>query len=247
LLFSALVSAQRGNVYIAASSEISIPDGAQLCPDTIFANSAGFGTLTIANNSCICQGAVVIPVELLSFSASLENEVVYLHWSTAGETNNYGFEVERYAAFGWERIGFVEGNGTTVSTSEYSYNDNLDQELLKQSVIYYRLKQLDFDGRYEYSPEVEVHPSQQLAIPALYSIVPNPAGEYITVQFSITDDMPATLRIVSALGQEVHSYTGEHSRGVSSLRINIRPFMPGLYFVVLTTSEGTQIERFIKQ
>ncbi len=94
-----------------------------------------------------------VPVELISFTADIINNTVKLQWKTATETNNYGFEIERNKLIDksyqteWERIGFVEGNGTTTEEENYSFTDeNLDPGRYK-----YRLKQIDLDGSFEYS------------------------------------------------------------------------------------------------
>ncbi len=91
------------------------------------------------------------PVELVSFTAVKKESDIELNWSTATETNNKGFEVQRQSGglerTGWERIGFVEGNGTTSQVHSYSYRD----ENVQPGKYQYRLKQIDFDGSTEYS------------------------------------------------------------------------------------------------
>ena len=86
-----------------------------------------------------------VPVELVSFNASVSGNEVTLNWITATETNNSGFEILRSAQNnnqGWEKIGFVEGNGTTTEPSIYSFKD----ENLSAGNYKYRLKQIDYDG-----------------------------------------------------------------------------------------------------
>ncbi|MDP2366604.1 MAG: hypothetical protein Q8M94_22850, partial [Ignavibacteria bacterium] len=101
-----------------------------------------------------------LPVELLSFTSSVVDNNVTLNWTTATETNNSGFSIERKKVFSppsavgnteWESISFINGNGTTTETKSYSYKD----ENLYAGKYQYRLKQIDFDGTFEYSNTIE--------------------------------------------------------------------------------------------
>ena len=93
----------------------------------------------------------VIPVELISFSASLSKNTVYLNWATATETNNKGFEIQRKSKSGdFKVIGFAEGAGTTTEKQNYSFVD----QFLTETIYQYRLKQIDFNGSYSYSNSI---------------------------------------------------------------------------------------------
>ena len=107
----------------------------------------------------------VLPVELSSFSALVLGSTVKLNWTTMTEINNFGFEVERLAFnnSGWTKIGFIPGNGNSNSIKMYSF---IDSDI--QSGKYaYRLKQIDNDGAYEYSNEIEVN----LGFPDDFSLI----------------------------------------------------------------------------
>ena len=92
-----------------------------------------------------------LPVEMTSFSVTKEQNIARLEWETATEINNDRFEVERSTdAKQWEKIGSVPGNGTTSSKEDYDYVDH-DVEILTDKIIYYRLKQVDYNGKFEYS------------------------------------------------------------------------------------------------
>ena len=94
-----------------------------------------------------------VPVELISFTASANNSIINLNWSTATELNNSGFEVQRKAGTSdWNIIGFIAGFGTTTTQNNYSYTDQ--NPFVGNNI--YRLKQIDYDGTFEYSQEVEV-------------------------------------------------------------------------------------------
>jgi len=97
-----------------------------------------------------------LPVELLSFSSFVVDDNVTLNWSTATETNNAGFQIERNKKLEvrseeWNSIGFVNGSGTTTKIKSYSYKD----ENLAAGKYLYRLKQIDLDGTFEYSNIIE--------------------------------------------------------------------------------------------
>ncbi len=96
---------------------------------------------------------LTVPVELISFTGSCKNNKINLNWSTATETNNYGFEIER-SVDGNEFItrGFVKGSGTTTERHNYSFSEDA-----LNGKIYYRLKQIDFDGSYNYSELIEIN------------------------------------------------------------------------------------------
>ena len=95
------------------------------------------------------------PVELTSFSGQLEDSIVHLSWTTATEVNNEGFEVERAIQIGqWQEIGFVEGRGTTNEPQIYEFKDSLINVVAER--ISYRLKQIDYDGTFQYSDEIEI-------------------------------------------------------------------------------------------
>ncbi len=94
----------------------------------------------------------IVPVELLSFTASANDDKVTLNWTTATETNNKGFEIQRSkksklkSKKEWEKVGFVEGSGTTTEKQEYSFPD----KNITSGKYNYRLKQIDYDGTYKY-------------------------------------------------------------------------------------------------
>ena len=96
----------------------------------------------------------MVPVELTSFTASANGAEVMLNWSTATELNNQGFEVQRkFSSNDFVTIGSVKGHGTTTSLNNYTYVD----KLINAGKYFYRLKQTDFGGKYEYSQTVEVN------------------------------------------------------------------------------------------
>ena len=126
----------------------------------------------------------LIPVELISFTVDVDGNCVRLNWKTSTETNNQGFEVQRASSEtisvkGWEKIGFVEGNGTTTEQNAYFF---IDKDLTANK-YQYRLKQIDFDGTYNFSNVIEV----EVSIPIRFSLeqnYPNPFNPTTKIKFT---------------------------------------------------------------
>ena len=124
-------------------------------------------------------GASALPVEMLYFSCSEAGKNVQLNWATASELNNQGFEIERSTdAQSFTNIGWVAGRGTTSEQQNYAFVDN---DVATNTQYYYRLKQLDFDGRFEYSEIKSIMLKSGASTPIL--IYPNPVkGDVLTIQ-----------------------------------------------------------------
>lgn len=140
-----------------------------------------------------------LPVELVDFTATLvetKNEVA-LQWTTQSETNNLGFELERSDdARNWSTIGFVNGQGTIAAFQNYQYID--DMPFLGDN--YYRLKQIDYDGAFEYSNIVQVSITAFNDLKHL-SIYPNPSDGLFTVNIHNPDQQIASARLFNSTGQ----------------------------------------------
>jgi len=186
--------------------------------------------------SYITDTTGIIPVELLSFSASVAANVVTLSWSTATELNNHGFEIERSSdKTNWRTIGFREGNGTTSEPQQYSYSDDLSD--IASAKLYYRLKQIDLNGSFEYFPnafgiEVEIAPS----VFSLSQNYPNPFNPTTIIKFTISDLRFTILKIYDVLGNEVATLVNEEKvAGIYEVEFDATGIPSGIYFYRLTT------------
>ncbi|MFZ4620146.1 MAG: fibronectin type III domain-containing protein, partial [Bacteroidota bacterium] len=190
----------------------------------------------------------ILPVELVSFTGNALNGAVTLKWETATEVNNYGFEIELRAIDNgqltmdnWSRIGFVEGSGASNSPKEYSF---IDRTAKGTSV--YRLKQIDRDGKFEYSPEVSITVPD---IPQQYSLMqnyPNPFNPSTTIRFTLAAPDHVTLKIFNALGQSVETILdGPLQAGSHYVVYNASALSSGTYFYTLTAGKFSSAKSFV--
>jgi hypothetical protein len=190
-----------------------------------------------------------LPVELTSFNAIAKSNAVELAWKTATEINNFGFDVEKNVSGSWSKIGFVEGNGTTNAPKNYNFVDaKVSVYDLVEGTVSYRLKQIDRDGKFEYSKTVET----TVATPAVFALgqnYPNPFNPTTNISFSVPSDGMATLTVYNAIGQQVATlYNGVAVAG----RLNVATFnasqlSSGVYFSRLTFSGKQLMNKMLLQ
>jgi hypothetical protein len=172
-----------------------------------------------------CGG--IVPVELTSFTASALNGAVNLNWSTATETNNAGFEVQRKVGGGeFASVAFVEGKGTTTQIQSYTFTDNG----LSNGTYTYRLKQVDLDGTFEYSSEVEA----DVSTPSVFTLnqnYPNPFNPSTAINFSLAVDSKVSLKVFDVLGQEVANLVNTNiAAGSHTVNFDASSLNSGVYF-----------------
>jgi len=180
-----------------------------------------------------CLGTFVqvpLPIELLFFTAFVQINSVLLEWATASETNNDFFTIERSKnGLEWEIVSRVEGAGNSSVTIHYS---SIDYQPYT-GISYYRLKQTDFDGQYEYSRIIAVNLNKESNV----NIYPNPASDKFYI---ITpDQLEYEITILDVHGRIV--FHGFNSKVVSTLN-----FSAGLYIVRITCkAKETKIFKLI--
>ena len=200
-----------------------------------------------SNESNTATIAIPVPVELISFTSEVKEDVVTLFWQTATETNNQGFEILRFAQndnIGWERIGFVEGKGTTTEIQSYSFTDKPEPGKYK-----YRLKQIDFDGTFEYSQEIEV----EVKAPNVFSLeqnYPNPFNPSTVISYQLPENGNVTLKVYDVLGNEVatlvdeYRQSGKYEVEFNSSSIKHLP-SSGIYFYQLKAGNYIETKKMI--
>lgn len=189
----------------------------------------------------------ILPVELSSFAASVSGSNVILNWSTASEVNNYGFEVQRRAGNDvWGKIGFVAGYGTTTETKSYSYTDSK----ITTGKYSYRLKQIDFNGSYEYSNVVELDVELMPREFVLHQNYPNPFNPSTKINFSLPEAGQVTLKVYNILGEEIatlindYKNAGNYEAELSLSEININ-LSSGIYFYQLRFKQFTSTKKMM--
>jgi len=189
---------------------------------------AAFSLWTAAN-----LGA--LPIELLSFVGANKGSYNLLEWATASETNNAGFDIERSTdGVRFQKIGFVAGKGTTAQEQRYTFEDATPSER-PASVIYYRLKQIDEDGQFEYSKIVSVHNGSKNTRIQVY---PTTTRDVIRV---VAEGEPVdAVTVVNQMGQVVLT-----ARQVSSVDMSSLP--AGMYVVQVQAGQEQLTERVFKQ
>jgi len=189
-------------------------------PDTLSNGSFYFGMIMDSENDIpeidetnntysSLEGTVVIPVELVAFNFTIEeNRRVVLRWTTASETNNLGFEIEKSIdRETFHKIGFVEGHGTTVSLNNYTLID----EDINHGIYFYRLKQIDFNGFYNYSKllQVEIKTPENFS---LFQNFPNPFNAETVIKYQIPVLSFVTITIYNVNGQQVKMLVNETNK-----------------------------------
>jgi photosystem II stability/assembly factor-like uncharacterized protein len=189
-------------------------------------------------------GGGITPVELIAFNGEYYDGEVNLSWATATELNNSGFEVERKTKFGdWEKVAFIQGNGTTTETKYYSYADIvIDYSSAKLS---YRLKQIDFDGSAQYSREIEI----DIALPNKFNLeqnYPNPFNPSTMIRFALPQKSAVTIIVYNSVGEEVHVLLNEIiDAGYHQVRFNTGVLSSGIYFYTLKADNFVQTRKMI--
>ena len=225
------------NGYITVGAENAIVNS-RLLSKTAAVTAAG---------STVGGSEIPVPVELTSFTAALNNNAVELNWNTATEVNNYGFEVERLAisdkllANDWSKIGFVEGHGNSNSPKDYSFEDNNPPI----EILQYRLKQIDFDGKFEYSDVVEVNYDAPVKF-VLDQNYPNPFNPTTKISYEIPVKANVVIIVYDVLGSEVVALLNEDKLpGRYQVEFNAPNLTSGIYFYSINAGEYKSIKKMI--
>ena len=211
-----------------------------------FAQKTGFDSFS---KFAIGQGINPLPIDLLSFTASHKDEMILLEWETASETNNEWFTIEK-SNDGWdfEEVITIPGAGNSNQLLSYEAID----ENPYNGISYYRLKQTDFDGQYEYSKMVPVNFNKDMGMSI--ALWPNPAIDYLMISINheldqameITlENTETTISIYNAQGEALKQ--GQVVTITENYRIDLSMLEPGMYFLIINSKNGTNKKSFIKQ
>ncbi len=193
--------------------------------------------------SFFSEAAVITtPVELTGFTADVNGADVILNWATATETNNRGFIIERNAGEGFTNIGFTPGSGTTALPRSYRFTD----KNLPPGSYSYRLKQVDFDGSYEYSMIAEAVVNNTPGEFLLAQNYPNPFNPSTKIEWQTTEAGHQVLKIYDVLGKEIAVLVNEYRpAGKHSIDFSAKDLPGGVYVYQLKSGSLVQTKKMI--
>jgi hypothetical protein len=193
----------------------------------------------LASNSSQAVGVMAytndpLPVELAFFSGVLNGNKIELRWRTETEVNNYGFDIERTNdKSDWLRIGFIEGHGNSNSPKQYNFSD---REIEQTGEYYYRLKQIDNDGIFEYSDVVTI----EVGVPNKFNLsqnYPNPFNPETRIDFTLPEKQLVSIRVYNTLGELIMELVNEEREaGSYSVTFEASNLPSGVYIYRLQTS-----------
>ena len=210
--------------------------------DVLVATTGSFSEFVLASNT---NG---LPVDLAAFDAQRDDDTVRLTWTTASETNNAGFEVQRRTPStpdgrptAWTRLQRVEGAGTTAEATTYRFTDqNLP---FTAETVAYRLKQVDTDGTASYSDPITVDLGTPTRL-VLRAPFPNPVRGQATLRYGLPQSTAVTIRLYNVLGQQIATLVdGRQEAGRKEVTLNAGRLSSGVYFVRMQAGETVHTQR----
>jgi len=230
----------------------SISTGLSICDNTSILNDGcdqictalsvpgcDITNVSFVNNGGDCFGtcAAILPVELISFEARKQNEMVVLDWATNSEINNHYFEIEHSIdGSNFKTIGMEEGNGTSLLTNNYSFL----HESPKSGTNFYRLKQIDFDGAFEFSDVTSVRTKEVREL----TLFPNPVQNELTISMKEEVSEDVSIEILDVSGKIVLKYN--LVAGSSQYTFNTADMINGNYVLKIQGNNIQHSKRFVK-
>lgn len=222
---SDIIWSEIGGTYDTENNKITITDWQHFSP------------LTAGNGS-----SSLLPVELLEFKATpISNERIQLHWETATEINNEGFEVQRSTdGISFETIGWVEGNGNSTIMHSY-YSDDTEPY---SGINYYRLKQVDFDGQYEYSNIVAAR-IKMGALSHQMIVYPNPASDRVNIDIESSYATITKITISDIAGKQLLVKEINMEQGWNAITLNTAHLVSGVYFISIESKDQPMMQKVV--
>lgn len=198
--------------------------------------SSGFSDFGVGGNT-----DNLLPVELASFTSSVNANSVSLQWSTAYEKNNSHFDIERKTQEGsWDKKGSVQGNGTSGEPHSYSFND----KDIKSGKYFYRLKQVDYNGNFKYyvlSNEVVVGAPEKYFLSQNY---PNPFNPATVISYHLPVAGFTDIKVYDITGKEVMTLVSEvQQAGYYNVTFNAAGLTSGIYFYKIQSGNFSQVKK----
>ncbi|MFM2048855.1 MAG: hypothetical protein RI955_1403, partial [Bacteroidota bacterium] len=188
----------------------------------------------------------VLPVELTEFNVALKNNNAELKWITASERNSEKFEIERSTdGILFDKAGFVDAAGSSNNLITYNFTDK-NVSALNVNVIYYRLRQVDFDGSYSYSPIKSININKSFTGLSIDAIYPNPFMESVKIKVAMQNAANLTYELYDNKGTIVLTNNVTVDKGESTIIINgLSNLSQGIY--LLKMNDGVNVHTSILQ
>lgn len=193
------------------------------------------------------EASIPLPVKLTAFTATATGNDVLVSWATTKETNNKGFEIERSVdGKTFAKVDWVKGTGNSNRLTTYNYTDASAFRSANSNTLYYRLKQLDFDGRSTYS-DLAIVTTEQGADHTGVTVFPNPFDSRVQVQLFSTSASTARINVFDISGRNIVSKQVDLTEGLNAVEITDLSAMDrGVYFISVTLNGETSIQKVIK-
>jgi hypothetical protein len=199
-----------------------------------------YGQFGFASDSLINP----LPVTLVKFTAANNKGNVIASWTTASEINNKGFEVQvSVNGQSFETVGFVKGAGNSIASLNYSYIHDRAFVKHNSTVLYYRLKQLDNDGKYSYSNAVKVSSSNMSQTVSAY---PNPFSDNVNLTANTMEAAAMTITVTDLQGRTVATESVNLAKGNNEFALNLAHLAKGTYFIKTEVSGESTMFKLIK-
>lgn len=201
------------------------------------------------NRQFLTGSNTTLPVVLNYFKATCNNEAMArLSWQTASELNNMGFTVLKSTDnINYANLAFVGGQNASAALKNYEYYDNLWNDISNNyPTVYYKLKQTDFNGKYTLSHAVSINLPQPIG--DAY-VMPNPFTDGLQLNFTAAANASIKLSIYALSGELLSTADAEIIKGKNNIDILaiVKPLMPGIYLLSITTPYNKQMLKIVKQ
>lgn len=184
-----------------------------------------------------------LPLKLISFTASENENIIQLNWQTAEEINTSHFNIQRSVdGIHFSSIGNINAKGGSSQTNSYSYTDIADKIIGDKA--YYRLQMFDKDGKFTYS---KIVPVTLELFAGKIKVYPNPVKDQLYILFNMQNATKAELRITDAAGKTIHTQRLTTAQSNNAASVNVSSLKQGVYYLQIITDNGVQKTRFIKQ
>jgi len=232
---SGFIGVRKGNMY--GFIQLSVVAGPSI---SVNASLTGLADIDDSAEAGICA---TLPVEMTTFTAKAVERKIALSWETATEENNAGFEIQRSTdGDKFHKIGWVDGNGTTVDAQSYAF---VDDKAIANKTYYYRLRQVDLDGTFAYSDIVKASVVKKGGV-VVGEVFPNPVQEASILNIEVAETTEAVVSIFESTGKLLQIYTTELQSGTNQLNLEMRDYAAGVYFVKIEAN-GEQVYRKVSK